>query len=82
MRTYFLLFFLVLSMACGFSQSDKSVKINAYIQTLKEFQKDKKFKAIKYLNDQKFRVIVKKLYEAIEIAPVELVDTFIQDHNR
>jgi hypothetical protein len=77
-----LFIFLFISITCPAQQSEKEIKINKYISTLKKYQKNKPYRNFNKLTDLEFKIILKEIYEAIEISPNEVNDIFVEDNNR
>jgi hypothetical protein len=63
-------------------QNEKTIKIDKYLNILQEFQINKEYEMLGNLQEHEFKLIIKEMYEAIEIAPVELNAIFADDHNR
>jgi|GEM_PF-6940880 len=80
-KLLFVLFY-VISILCSAQQSEKTSKIEKYINTLKKYQNSGEYTNLKYLDDKHFKAIVKEYYEATETAPTELKQIFENDHQR
>jgi hypothetical protein len=75
-------FVLIFSVLCFAQENEKAIKVEKYVNTLKAYQSGMKYRDFDKMDDHNFKLILKEMYEAKEIAPEELNKIFARDHER